>query len=284
VSDEVCDEVIETYFMRLGIGTYTCTWAIGVPGHLPARSLTPIDLLDEARRLEVGVVQFCDNLPLTNLPPAELDRFHALVRSLGLTIELGTRGLEADNLRRHLRLAQRFGCPFLRLVVDSKGDQPSAEEVVARLKPSMHEFTAARVLLALENHDRFPSAALAWVIEQLGREHAGICLDTVNSFGALEGPELVVETLGRYTLCLHVKDFTIRRPSHNMGFVVEGCAAGQGRLDVPWLLEKLANAPHPFNAILETWVTPGNSLDDTLTRERLWTEQGVAYLRQLIPD
>ena len=35
--------------MRLGIGSYTFTWAAGVPGHPPARPLTPRQLL-QARR------------------------------------------------------------------------------------------------------------------------------------------------------------------------------------------------------------------------------------------
>jgi len=122
------------------------------------------------------------------------------------------------------------------------------------------------------------------VVGQLGRERVGICLDTVNSFGALEGPEVVVQNLGPLTLCLHVKDFTIRRVSHQMGFVVEGCAAGRGRLNVPWLLEALKPCPHPGNAILETWVTPGDSLDETIRRERAWAEEGVRYLRGLISD
>ena len=89
---------------------------------------------------------------------------------------------------------------------------------------------------------------------------------------------------GPLTLCLHVKDFTVRRVSHNMGFVVEGCAAGQGRLDVPWLFKALHGVPNPFNAILETWVTPSDSLDETIARECAWAEDGIRYLRTLAPD
>jgi sugar phosphate isomerase/epimerase len=270
--------------MRLGIGTYTFAWAIGVPGSLPAQPMSAFDLLAEAARLGVRVVQFCDNLPLGTLPASELEDFHQRVRALGFEVELGTRGLAPENLRAHLRLAQRFGCSFLRLVIDSHGDEPSADEAVARLKPILPEFEAAGVRLAIENHDRFRSATLAWVVEQLGRDRVGICLDTVNSFGALEGPEVVVQNLGPLTLCLHVKDFTIRRVSHQMGFVVEGCAAGRGRLNVPWLLEALKPCSHLGNAILETWVTPGDSLDETIRRERAWAEDGVRYLRGLISD
>ena len=270
--------------LRLGIGSYAFAWAIGVPGHPPARPMHALDLLDEAARLGVRVVQFCDNLPLLALPPRDLDLFQERIGQLGLELELGTRGLDADNLRAHLRLAERFGCSFVRLVVDRPGDEPAPEEVVARLRPCLSEFASAGIRLAIENHDRFSTKTLAEIVEQLGPDWVGICLDTVNSFGALEGPEQVVTALGPYTLCLHIKDFVLRRVSHQMGFLVEGCPAGQGRLDVPWLLRTLQTCPHAFNAILETWVTPGDSLAETICRERTWTEAGVRYLRGLIKE
>src|SRR4051794_10264671 len=108
--------------MRLGIGTYTYAWAIGVPGHPPPQPLSAIGLLEEARRLRVDVVQFCDNLSLADLPPDELKRVEERARALHLVVELGTRGLDPANLREHIRLCSRFGCSFLRVVVDRVGD------------------------------------------------------------------------------------------------------------------------------------------------------------------
>jgi len=270
--------------MKLGLGSYTFAWAIGLPGHPPARPMTAFDLLEEAARLEVSLVQICDNLPLTRLSPAELDRFAARAHELNIQVEVGTLGLDPQNLRAYLQLARRFGSSFVRVVVDAKGDEPTLEQVVARLGPLLPEFAAAGVRLAIENHDRFRSRDLAQMVEQLGTQSVGICLDTVNSFGALEGPAVVVATLGRHTLSLHVKDFTIRRVSHKMGFVLEGCPAGQGQLNVPWLLGQLAHSPQPFNAILETWVPPGDTLAETIARERAWTEAGVGYLRGMMAE
>jgi 3-oxoisoapionate decarboxylase len=270
--------------MRLGIGSYTFAWAIGVPGHRPRQPMNALGLLNEAVRLQVKVAQFCDNLPLTQLGAPELDHFEAEAKRHGIQIELGTRGLDLNNLRRHLRLCERFGSPFLRLVIDSQGDEPTPEETAARLRPVLPEFGAAGVRLAIENHDRFTSDTFARLVDSLGPAQVGICLDTVNSFGALEGPAVVVNSLAQFVLCLHVKDFTIRRVSHQMGFVIEGCAAGQGRLNVPWLLAAVRSSPQPLNAILETWVTPGNSLDETIGRERTWADEGITYLRTLVPE
>ena len=271
--------------MHLGIGSYTFTWAVGVPGHPPGQPLTPLGLLERAVKLGVGVVQFCDNLPLTALASAELDVLCAFARKHCLAVELGTRGIaDTANLLTHLELAKRLSAPFVRLVVDSQGHEPSPEECVSRLRPLLPRFAEAGVKLAIENHDRFTSATLAAMVEQLGPEQVGICLDTVNSFGAMEGPEVVVKTLAPYTLNLHVKDFTIARVSSQMGFVINGCAAGQGRLNVPWLLDQLRAAGRDVNAILELWTPFGPTLDDTIAREAAWAEESVRGLRRFIPD
>ena len=271
--------------MRLGLGSYSFTWGVGVAGQPPARPLTALDLLERARALGLHVAQFCDNLPLTVLGKQEFDRFLGFATEHHIAVELGTRGSgDTANLLAHLDLAQRLGAPFVRLVVDAKGDEPTPEETVCRLRPLVARFAAVNIKLAIENHDRFSCRTLARIVEELGPEQVGICLDTVNSFGALEGPEVVVKTLAPYTLNLHIKDFTIARVSSQMGYVVNGCAAGQGRLNVPWLLECLKSAGRDPNAIIELWTPFGPTLEETVARENRWAQESVQYLRQFIPQ
>jgi 3-oxoisoapionate decarboxylase len=271
--------------MHLGIGSYTFTWAVGVPGQRPVRPLTALDVLKRAHDLGLRVAQFCDNLPLTALGRDEFEQFRDFAREHGMAIELGTRGTgNTANLLAHLDLARRLGSPFVRLVLDAQGDEPTPEEAVSRLRPLLARFTGANIKLALENHDRFSCRTLVRIVEELGSEQVGICLDTVNSFGALEGPEVVVETLGPYALNLHIKDFTIARVSSQMGFVVNGCAAGHGRLNVPWLLERLKTFGREPNAILELWTPFGPTLEETIARENHWAQESVRYLRQFIPE
>jgi sugar phosphate isomerase/epimerase len=89
--------------------------------------------------------------------------------------------------------------------------------------------------------------------------------------------------LGPWVVNLHIKDFAITRPDHKMGFTVEGRPAGQGRLDVPWLLETLRGVGRDPNAILELWTPPQGDLAATIAVEDRWAAQSVAYLRELIP-
>ncbi len=270
--------------MRLGISSYTYTWAIGVPGRPPARPRGAIELLDKAAQLGVRVVQMADNLPLDRLPSVELDALERQAATRGLCIEVGTRGIELDHLRAYLRLAERFHSPILRVVVDTATHQPGEDEVVERVRALAPELERAGVCLAIENHDRFPVRALARIMERVDSRHVGICLDTVNSFGALEGPEVVVETLGPWTVNLHVKDFVIFRASHMMGFAVEGRPAGQGRLNIPWLIDQLRAMGRDPNAILELWTPPEGHLSDTIAKEEEWAAASVEYLRRHIPD
>jgi sugar phosphate isomerase/epimerase len=266
--------------MQLGISSYSYSWAIGVAGFESPRS--PMDafgLLERAIMHGVSVLQVADNLPLTALPTGELGEFSERAQAAKVAIEVGTRGIEPENLRTYLALARRFGAPFVRVVIDRKGDEPAPAEAVARLRPLLPEFADAGVALAIENHDRFRAKTLAAMVEALGPEHVGICLDTVNSFGALEGPDVVVATLKPYVRNLHVKDFTIRRLGHQMGFVIEGCPAGKGKLDVPWLMGQL---PPGISAILEIWTPLGGSMEETVAREAEWADESIAYLKPLL--
>ena len=270
--------------MKLGIGSYTYTWAVGVPGYPPAQPLGYGDLLEQAAALGVSVVQYGDNLPLDALSEDEL---HALARQAersGIQVEVGTRGIEMGRLRRYVEIAQIFGTPFVRAVTDTAEQKPSAEDTTSLLAPLREAFTSAGLYLAIENHDRFSCRTLAWLVETLGSDWVGICLDTLNSLGALEGIEEVMRTLGRYTVNLHVKDFDVTRQEHKMGFSVEGRPAGQGRLDVPWMLNEMHRMARDPNVILELWTPPEELLEDTIAKEARWAQESVTYLRTLIKD
>ena len=270
---------------RLGLGSHAFPWAIGLPGQPPAHPKSPFDLLADARRLGLRLVLFSDNLPLSRLSPQELGDLARNAAETGIAVEIGTRGLHIDDLHRHLALARRFRSPLVHLVIDDGADQPTPREVVDRLTPFRSEFASAGVRLALENLERLPSRTLVRIVEELGEDFVGIGLDAANSFGALEGPEAVATVVGPHVLSVHLKDFVVRRSPHGMGFTIEGCAAGQGRLHIPWLLDTLGTAARqPFSAILENWVPAGPTLQETIARELAWTEQGVACLRRHIPD
>jgi 3-oxoisoapionate decarboxylase len=268
----------------LGIGSYTYTWAIGVPTHPPPNPLSALALLEKAAAFGLHVVQFADNLPLAKHSEDELNQLERFANEHRIAIEVGTRGIAPQHLQAYLALAVRFRSPFLRVVIDTAEHHPSPAEVIDTLRPLLPAFEQAGVTLAIENHDRFPVETLIGMIERIGSAYIGICLDTVNSLGCLETPEKVVNALAPYVVNLHVKDFYIRRVDHQMGFIVEGTPAGQGRLDVASVLATLAAHDRRPNAILELWTPPEPTLDATIAKEAAWAEQSIRYLRTVIAD
>jgi 3-oxoisoapionate decarboxylase len=267
----------------LGLGSYGVAWAIGVPGYeSPPAPLDARSLLHLAHDLDLKLIQIADNLPLHVMSADARGALCAEARDLGIGIEVGTRGIQPEHLETYLAIARDFGSPILRVVVDTATHHPSPDEVVAILRPMLPRFADSGITLAIENHDRFKAKTLAGVIDSLDHPNVGICLDTVNSFGALEGPEIVVETLGPFVVNLHIKEFTIRRMPHNMGFIVTGAPAGQGMLDIPWLIERLSAYGRRFNVIIETWLSPEETMAATVERELDYVRQSVSYLRTLI--
>jgi sugar phosphate isomerase/epimerase len=271
--------------VRLGISSYTFVWGIGVPGYPPPpRPMTPEGLLERAEALGVRVVQFADNLSLNCLDDGDLAVLRQDAERRQIDMEVGTCGIDPGNLHSHLRLAQFFKSPIVRVVLDTADCRPTPDEVVATLRGVLPAFERAGVTLAIENHDRFPSTTLAEILDRIDSPCAGICLDTANSLGCLEGVETVLEVLGPRTVNLHIKDFEIFRPRHQKGFIIEGRPAGQGRLDIPRLLARLQTLGRDPNAILELWPPPEADSAAAAAKEAIWAAESVSYLRRLIPD
>lgn len=270
---------------KLLLGSYGTAWAIGVPGY-PAPT-TPLDvfgLLRFAAELDLQGVQIADNLPLDALDGETRRRLRDEAAQRGLLVEVGTRGIATEHLRRYIDMAAYFESPILRVVVDTAEHHPSPDEIIDLVRAVLPVLRSAGVTLAIENHDRFKVQTLADIITRLDDPQVGICLDTVNSLGALESPDRVVSVLGQFVVTLHLKEFVVRRAPHNMGFEVTGAPAGQGMLDIPWLLETLYGCGRMFNAVIETWLSPEPTMTATIDKEADWVRQSAAYLRTILKE
>lgn len=264
--------------MRLGIGSYTFGWAVG------ERKLGAREIIALARDWHIAVVQLCNNLPAETFEGDRLCELIATAKEAKVAIEFGTQGSQPDHLRKMIGVARQLGSPILRVVVDSAGDHPSCEQVVARIREVLPDLGANGVILAIENHDRFPSESLEWIVSQFPRDLVGICLDTVNSMGVPEGPRHVVHTLAPYTVNLHLKDFIIARVPSMQGFTVEGRPSGDGMLNIPWLIEELGKHGRTQSAIIEVWTTPKATMDETIAAEMEAARRSVANARKWITN
>lgn len=265
--------------MHLGLGSYTYGWNIGIPGNIPAVPMSELDLVGKAHENKVSILQIGDNLPLHLFTAARKSHFKAALERNHLTLEIGAKTLNAINIATYIDLAQYFKSTLLRFIIDGDDYRPDLPDIAASIKDFLPELKNNQIRLAIENHDRLRAKDFAWIMDSVGSDQVGICLDCANSLGAGEGLEQVVHILAPYTINLHIKDYQIKRLPHKMGFIVEGVKMGDGILDLAWLLDCLSQHGRCHTAILEQWVPPEKDLDQSCSKERLWADESFFYLK-----
>ncbi len=266
--------------MRIGISSYTYTWGVGVPGSEPQHPLTAFDLIDKAQVLGVPCVQIADNLPLHQFDEKQLSSLKLYADAHGISIEVGSRGLTSENLDRYITIADQLQSPIVRMVIDEPGYEPDEDTVIGVICEAVPRLESLGIALVIENHDRFKAETFRKMVYRSNSAMVGICLDSVNSLGAGEGIETVVETLGSMTLNLHAKEFIIKRVPHKMGFIVEGSPLGKGMLPLEYILQHVSDRCQ--SAILEQWTPPSFSIEDTVKKEDEWAGESVAYMKTII--
>jgi sugar phosphate isomerase/epimerase len=269
--------------MRLGIGSWTYGWSVGVRGYpLPHHPLTALELLGRAHDFGLEVVQIADNLPLHLLSKSELAELKARADAWNIEIEIGTTGIHPDHLSLYLELARSMGARLVRSLLSNIQNRPDLVQAADWIRGAMPAFEAAEICLALENYEHCTSEELANLIREIGSPSLAICLDTVNSLGALETPDKVVKELAPFVRSLHIKDFDIARVGSRMGFTIVGKPAGEGLLNVDWLLKELRSAGSEPNIILELWTPHTGDLEETILLEQEWAARSIRYLKQYV--
>jgi sugar phosphate isomerase/epimerase len=265
--------------MKLGLSSYTFGWAIAAGARAAPFGLDEHGLLDKTQAAGLSLLQVGDNLPLHAFEAKQLRRFAERATSEKIELQIGARGLSRENLERYIQITRAVGGSLLRFVIDADDCHPDPETIVAILRTA--EPLLGDLVLGIENHDRFPARTLRALVDAAQSDRVGICLDTVNSFGAGEGLGEVAASLAPRTINLHIKDFVVQRPPHLMGFEISGRPAGQGMLNLTELLEVLAPFDRCKSALLELWTPPEAKLEETVRKEAVWAAQSLDYLRPL---
>jgi sugar phosphate isomerase/epimerase len=268
--------------MELGLSSYTYTWAVGVPGILPLKPFSAVDLVDKAVSSDIKLVQIADNLPLENFSASELNNLVSYAGNKNVTFEFGSKGLTPEHTIKCLKIAEIISSPILRMVIDTSDFKPDIKLIISIIRDLLPEFSSRNIQLAIENHDRFKAREFEKIIEAVASDWVGICLDSVNSIGAGEGFETVSDVLLPYTINLHVKDFTVFRVSHKMGFTIEGRPAGQGMLNIRETVDRLTVLNRCKSAILELWTPPEKNIEDTIVKEDKWACESIEYLKKIL--
>lgn len=260
----------------IGLGTYAYFWQHS--DRVP-EPLSLAGALEDTRAQGVDLFQICDYAPLEQMSDAELHDAARVARDLGITIELGTKGIVPEHLSRYLHLAEIFQARLVRSMLYGPDSRPDLAEAETWLRHSIRSFEAAGVTLALETYEQLATSELVGVIERVGSDALGVCLDPANVTARLEQPRTCVEQTAPLTKNVHVKDFAFARQPGWVGFTYSGAPMGTGLHDYPHLLETVRPHERDINEIVEHWLPWQDDAETTIRTEREWTRVTLEYLR-----
>ncbi|MBI2940021.1 MAG: sugar phosphate isomerase/epimerase [Chloroflexi bacterium] len=239
--------------MRVGLDTYT----------LKATTLNAHEMIDFAAARGIQGLQFDSAFALSpRLDDGEIAeaRQHAAVadvellvgipcvnphRPPGRVLQAGGGSL-ADGLARCIVAATDAGSTVLRTVMGGRNERHDPDvpwsvqladvvRVVERLAPLLRERGAK---LAFENHLDATTFDLLRLVERVGGDVAGICLDTGNTLLMLESPLAAAERVAPHVLTTHLKDAYLFLDDG--GLCWQATPAGEGAIPLEAIVRLLA--------------------------------------------
>jgi len=219
----------------------------------------PVNFLDHCHKLGAGGIQ----TPLGVRDAKYTAELRRRAEQHGMFVE-GIAGLPhqpgaVEQFDAQIRTAQAAGARAVRVVM-MPGRRyerfESAEELRefaerGRKALELAEPVAAKhkVPLALENHKDHRVPERLKLLEGLGSEYVGTCVDTGNSFALCEDPLAVVEAYAPWAFSVHLKDQGVRE--YDEGFLFGDVPLGRGFLDLPKMVEVLRKAKPDVRFTLE---------------------------------
>ena len=247
--------------MRLGIDTFSLRW----------QDWDAFQVLDYAARLGLDNVHYSERRFLASLSEEYLRSLKGRADELGVAIEIGMLsfdrharlfnpelGTGEQQLIDMARAASVVGSPIVRCLLGSAEDRLGPVPFRDHLAECVRTLEAAApvardlgVKFAVENHGGVDLLAreLRALIEAVGPDVVGACLDTGNPVYGGEDPVLSAEILTPYVLSTHVRDSRVWAVED--GAMVQWVPAGQGDVDLGRILAILAEGASHAPVYLE---------------------------------
>jgi len=272
--------------MRLGVTSYTFRWAVGGDSRFgdsfkPKRVVDAFGLVGLVSKLGLEVLQIADNMN-TELTAQNYRKLRETAEAKGVALQLGASGIDKAVVKRYAEIAELLGVSLLNVYATER--QPIGE-VVERIRGFLPELRDHQLALTLENEDSgiYTCHELAEILRRVDDRFVGACVDTMNSTVILEHPLDTVKVLAPYAMCLHLKDFVIRRASVS-GFSIEGVPVGTGMLDVKAVLDMAKETGREPDILLEQFMGRRGDEEATLEEEVKWVRTGAKFVRSLLSD
>lgn len=207
----------------------------------PGKRLSePLNFIDHCHKVGAGGVQM--NLGIRDKTYATKVRQKA--EAYGMFIEgsvsLPKERPDVERFEAALRTAKQTGANVARIAIGGRryeqfSSREQFDEFAARTWKSLQLAAPVadrqRMRLAIENHKDWRIDQMLGMLNRLGSEYVGVCVDTGNSFALLEDPMEVVDAYAPVGFAAHLKDMAVAE--YEDGFLLADVPLGEGLLDLP---------------------------------------------------
>lgn len=262
--------------MKLGLSTYAYFWQLSEQATKP---ITLFDAIDDSVRLGASVFQICDYPQILTWSSSQIAKLARHAALENITLELGTKGIMPDHLKRYLNLAGELDCTLLRTMINSPDHRPTLDEARGSLESVLPAFETQSVAICLETYEQVSTEDNVALVKAIDSPGVGICLDPANCVARLELPQDVVAKTAPYVLNWHVKDFAFSRRDGWVGFTLAGAKLGEGLLRYDEIRQALQPEQRGINQIIEHWLPWQGDSESTCRAEIAWTQHNMEYLR-----
>jgi len=241
-----------------------------IDGSVGGNQFTPAQFLDYLSSIKL-------TWAMISLPPATLAdeaaikaiRAHADTLGIKLQLAFGSvcpsaRGFNAqlgtleEQVARALKASQIFGATCMRCVLGGDAERPQIEmhidNMIKAVRAIRSRIADSGVKLAVENHGGdLQAREMKMMVESVGTDIMGVCLDSGNPVWMLEDPHMTLETLIPYAETSHVRDSAVWKVPE--GIVVRWVNMGDGNVDIDGWIQKFIKAKPGLPIIFENLVS-----------------------------
>jgi sugar phosphate isomerase/epimerase len=245
-------------------------------GCIAASKFTAYQYLDYFHKIGLGAAQFsASTLGIKEADPdeAELRKIRAYAESLGISLMAysgrsicptssgfdARPGTAEQQIGQGLRVAHIIGASCMRVVLGSFKDRPeiarhldSMTHVIKNVRSQIHD---SGVKLAIENHNAdLQAREIKALIDEVGSDILGVCLDSGNPLAIMEDPRLTLEILGPHAATTHVRDSAVWRIPE--GVAMRWVNMGEGNVDIDGWVKKFVEMRPALPVSFENLPTP----------------------------
>ena len=255
-----------------------------IDGSVGGNNFTPTQFLDYLSSIKL-------TWAMLSLPPATLRdevairqiREHADRLGIKLQLAFGSicpsarsfnaqQGTLEEQVGRALKASQIFGATCMRCIVGGDPERPQIDihidNTIKAVRSIRTRIVDSGIKLAVENHGGdLQAREMKMMIDEVGRDVMGVCLDSGNPVWMLEDPHMTLEMLGPYAETCHVRDSAVWNVPE--GIAVRWVNMGEGNVDIDGWIRKFVQAKPGLPIIFENLVS-GNPRIHAIYNPQFW--------------